>query len=138
MRIERLQRVVGPLNQIDAHAHRLLALREFEAKAQAARSRIRCYAKHVRPLNGPSILHSGNRIDEPLHLTRFIERAEENAAALDRYDKNSRWDDVFRVGVTPHDPLEIGDLTALFERCQRTDQHLYAPAQTSAPHTIMS
>ena len=136
MGVERLQGIVGPLDEVDSHAQGALALREFELQSQAGGSRVGTHAQHVRPLRHSAILQCGERIDEALHFVRNIEPAKENPTALDRDDQNRGWNDIFRVGVPPHELFQAGHRAAFLERGERADdQWSMFKVQTDATGT---
>ncbi len=131
MGVERLQRIIRPLDQLDAHRESRAALRQLEQPPQAGGAGIRHHAEHVRPLCGYAALPSGNRVHEPVHLPRVVEGAEQNAAALHRDDEHGRRDDVLGIGVAPDLLFERDDLAAIVERCERAD-HDCGPATATA------
>ena len=99
MGVHGLHRVVGPLDEVEAHAERRAPLLQLEANAQAGFTCFGKDAEHVRPLRRPAVLQGRQGIDEPRHASAAIERAEEDAAPFDGDDQHRRRDDVLGVAV---------------------------------------
>ncbi len=121
VRVERLEWIVGPLDELDAHLERALALREFQPEPEAAVARVARDAEHVRPLGQLAVPQRRDRVDEPLHHPGLVESAEQDAAALRRHDQDGGRDHVLGVGVAPDVPFEDGHLAAVLDRRQVTD-----------------
>ena len=108
---------------VDPQLERGLALRELQSRAESRGAHLRRHTQHVRPLRRTPVLDSGHGVNEPSHGSPVVERAEQDAAALDRDDEDRRWDDVLGVGVTPDGLLERRHLAAFLERRERADVH---------------
>lgn len=75
VRVRGLQRIVGPLDQVEALRQRAIALRELQAIADARSPVLRIDAEHVRPLHRASVLQSRQRVDERREAP-LVERAD--------------------------------------------------------------
>ncbi len=118
-----LERVVGPLDEVQPHGERGLALGQLQARPEAGGAHLRRHAQHVRPLRRPAVLDRRHRVHEPAHPPAIVEGAQQDAAALDRDDEHRRRDDVLGVGVSPDGLFEGGHVAAFLERRERTDVH---------------
>src|SRR5258708_19421000 len=82
MRVERLERIVGPLDDVDAHPERARALCQLQPQAQAGVAGVARNPEHVRPLNEPAVLQRQDRVDKPFHRPTLAEGPGKNPAPL--------------------------------------------------------
>ena len=129
--VERLQRIERPFDELQAHLHRHLTLRQLQPGAKTGTSHVGSHPEHVRPLRGSALLDRGHRIHEPLHYIVRVERSEQDPAALDRDDQHRRRDNVFGVRISPHLTLERRNATAVFERRQRTNGERHVTCEST-------
>jgi hypothetical protein len=116
--VRRLERIVGPLDQIDPHRQGVLALRQLQTETQSAIPRVEGDAEHVRPLREPPVLDARYRVDESLQRAARIQSPKQYSAPLDRDDEDRRWNHVLGVRVAPDILFQRGDGTALRQRRQ--------------------
>ena len=135
MGVDGLQRVVGPLDQVQPHRQRRVPLRQLQPHPEPGAARLRHHPEHVRPLARPAVLDRRNRVDETFHRALVVEGAEQDAAALDRDDQHRRRYDIFGVGVAPDDALEVGDLAAVVDGRQGADDHPGGQVSVRPPRT---
>ena len=107
VRVECLEWIVGPLDQVDAHAECPLTLEQLEGDADAGASVGVEHAEHVRPLRRHAFLHRGNGINERDHAGS-VERTCEDAAALHGDRENRHRHDV-TVPDAPDFAFELDD-----------------------------
>ena len=74
VRVQRLQRVERPLDQVVALGQRPLPLRQLQRPAQAAVAVFGQHAEHVRPLQHLPGLHADDRVDEADHAVGWRRR----------------------------------------------------------------
>jgi hypothetical protein len=111
--VHRLQRIVGPLDQVEAHRHRSIALHQLQRPAQTGAAIAVDDPRHVRPLRRLAVLDAGQRVDEADHALA-VECADQDAAAVHRHGEDRHRHDIVIAG-TPDLPLELDDLGELFE-----------------------
>ena len=83
MGVHRLQRIVGPLDELVALCQRLVALRQLQRPAEPAVAVLRQHAEHVRPLQHLATgLHADDRVDETDHAVPLVVGTDQDRAAL--------------------------------------------------------
>ena len=78
--VDRLQRIVSPLDQVEAHVQDAAALLELQHPADASAPERRQDAQHVRPVREAAAPDRGQRVDHPHESAGRIERADEDRA----------------------------------------------------------
>jgi len=112
-----LERIEGPLDELDAAVERFLPLRELELASDAAILVGLKYSHHVAvQVELPARFEAGNGQAKPHHLAA-VEGAEDLAADLVRYHEHARRKQI-DVVEAPDDSLEAHG----FEKISRFNQ----------------
>ena len=120
-----LQRVVGPLDEIESLRERSIPLGQLETQAEAASPVLFHDAQHVRPLHGASLLEPRQRVGKPHQTATRVEGAQQNAAALHRDDEDRHGHDVGSRLRSPYFDLELDDPSKVVERGKVSDHHCH-------------
>ena len=116
MGVQRLHRIEGPLDEIETHRQRAIALHQLQTVADAVSSVVLNDAEHVRPLRRPPFSDAGQRVHKADHPLA-VERADQDAAAFDADRENRDGYDVI-VPRPPDLALELDDRRELDARRQ--------------------
>src|ERR1700679_3216793 len=119
MGVADLERIEGPLHQIEPAGDRVVALGQFESASDTQVAVLREYSKHVRVQVRVSISVAWQRHGET-YESLSVERADNLAADALRYDKDTSGDDV-AVAITPNFRLQNDATLEVFEAGERLD-----------------
>src|SRR5262249_31865619 len=122
MRVWSLQRIEGPLDQVQALRQRALTLRQLQLMAQAAAAVLLVDAEHVRPLHHAAVLQARDRKDEAPERAA-LERAYQNSPALDD-DREDRSRHDILVFTAPYAPLELHGVRKIVQRLKIAQLHI--------------
>ncbi len=115
IRVLRLQRIEGPVHDVDAEPEQLVALESLEPRADAAVAELGADGEHVRPVDEPAGLDPGQSEDEADHAAIGVEGAGGHAAHLLRRPEDGRRDQLAEV-LAPDGFLERHAQLRLLDR----------------------
>ena len=117
------QRIVGPLDQIDAARDRAVALRQLQPQAERLAARRRGDGQHVRPLHWPAVTYARHREDEAGEAAGLVVGTDQDPAGLDRHHEHRTGHDVVVVGA-PYLALQPDDGVEVVECLEVAQPHL--------------